>query len=371
MNVFTETETPVTADEATDGPLGDESLAVAQTGAVSFSEVVRAHFDWDRAGCPDGPMRVRFVTKLHAFEEAYGPLTQAYWSTKRASAVGLTEQPRHWAIGLVTDHDAVIRLHRVSDWLAREARIAQLLHHCDTLAIKVSEVLRGTSERIAMQWLYSVESHLLGVIERTHRQPSTPETTKQIEAAYTSQAAELIQVERYYGRAAEKAARIVYFWGMMIGVLFASVIGLLLALILWQTGWFDHPHTLRTETFFVCFIAGGLGAIVSVLMRMSSNRFRVDYEVGRVTIRRLGSFRPVIGCVFGLALYFLFRSTIPRTTLPPEPADRSTAFFFFGILAFLAGFNERWTNVLFGQAEHTIASSLGAADKATADEGED
>ena len=67
VNAFTETETPVTADEATDGPLGDESLAVAQTGAVSFSEVVRAHFDWDRAGCPDGPMRARFVTKLQAF----------------------------------------------------------------------------------------------------------------------------------------------------------------------------------------------------------------------------------------------------------------------------------------------------------------
>jgi hypothetical protein len=368
MNALTETETPGTAAEATDGPLGDESLAVAQTGAVSFSEVVRAHFDWDRAGCPEGPMRARFIAKLQAFEEANGPLTQAYWSTKRASAVGLTEQPRHWAIALVTDHDAIIRLHRVSDWLAREGRIAELLHHCDTLAIKVSEVLRGTSERIAMQWLYSVESHLLGVIERTHRQPSTPETTKQIAAAYTSQAAELIQVERYYGRAAEKAARIVYFWGMMIGVVFASAIGLLLALVLWRTGWFNDPHTLHTETFFACFIAGGLGAIVSVLMRMSSNTFRVDYEVGRVTIRRLGSFRPVIGCVFGLALYFLFRSTISKTTVP---SDQATAFFFFGILAFLAGFNERWTNVLFGEAEHTIASSLGAAEKATAGAGED
>jgi hypothetical protein len=48
------TETPVAADEATNGPIGDESWAIAQTGAVSFSEVVRAHFNWDRAGCPDG-----------------------------------------------------------------------------------------------------------------------------------------------------------------------------------------------------------------------------------------------------------------------------------------------------------------------------
>jgi hypothetical protein len=42
------------------------------------------------------------------------------------------------------------------------------------------------------------------------------------------------------------------------------------------------------------------------------------------------------------------------------PTDKETAFFFFGILAFFAGFNERWTNVLFGKAERTIAGSLGA-----------
>jgi hypothetical protein len=166
----------------------------------------------------------------------------------------------------------------------------------------------------------------------------------------------LIQIEKYYTRAGEKAARIVYFWGMMVGVLVSALLMLGIALGLWRTGWFDQPHTRQVETFFVSYMAGAAGAIVSVLMRMSSNKFRVDFEVGRSTVRRLGSFRPFIGAVFGIALYFLFLSGIPRMQLPD---DKSTTFFFFGILAFLAGFNERWTNVLFGKAERTVAASLG------------
>lgn len=63
-----------------------------------------------------------------------------------------------------------------------------------------------------MQWLYAVQSHLLGFIERTHGRADA----KQLAAVVESQKRELIQIEKYYTRAAEKAARIVYFWGMMV-----------------------------------------------------------------------------------------------------------------------------------------------------------
>jgi len=219
----------------------------------------------------------------------------------------------------------------------------------------VSEVLRGTSERIAMQWIYSVESDLLGFIERARGSTISKDD---LNAVAQSQSLEIIQIEKYYSRAAAKAARIVYFWGMMVGVVVAALLLLALAFPLWRTGWFDQPHTREVETFFVCYMAGGIGAVVSVLMRMSSNKFRVDFEIGRMTVRRLGSFRPFIGCIFGVALYFLIKSGIPNVKLP---ADKTTAFFFLGTLAFLAGFNERWTNVMFGQAERTIAASLSSS----------
>jgi hypothetical protein len=179
--------------------------------------------------------------------------------------------------------------------------------------------------------------------------------TKAIKDVYRTQSDELIEIERYYSRAATKATRIVYFWGSDRRLV-SGALALFLAFLLWRADWFEEPHTRGAQTFFVCYIAGGLGAFVSVLMRMSSNKFRVDYEVGRSTIRRLGSFRPFIGAVFGIALYFLIQSGILQIRLPES---QSSAFFVFAVLAFLAGFNERWTNVIFGKAEHTIATALG------------
>lgn len=325
--------------------------ASAQSGSVCFPELVRAHFNWDRSGQTDSDLERSYRDKLREFEALEGEVSNVYWATRRPSAIALTMKARGPIATFLSDNDSVIRLHRATDWLARERRIADLMHHCDTLAIKVSQVLRGTSERIAMQWIYTVESHLLGFVERTQGRA----TKTELDAVVSSQEQELLQIERYYSRAGEKAARIVYFWGMMLGVVVVALFGLLLAALLWSTGWFAHRHAVGLENFFICFVSGGLGAIVSVLMRMSSNKFPVDYEVGRSTIRRLGSFRPFIGAIFGVAVYFLIRSGIPQVQLPAE----NRAFFYFAIVAFLAGFNERWTNVLFGKAERTIAASIG------------
>ncbi len=349
-----------------EGVIGSENGNGAvdrRSAAGMFAELVRTHHDWERHPNESDAIE-RYQHTLEQFEAFEGEITHVYWSTKRASAVALTVKRRGRLVQWVLDDDAVIRLHRVTDWLEPEYRIAELLHHCDTLAIKVSQVLRGTSERIAMQWIYAVQSHLVGYLERNdhgrkengdHRE-LTPNKKKELNAVIRSQANELIQIERYYAQAAEKASRIVYFWGMMVGAVLSGLIGLGIAGILKNGGWFDAPHTLGAQTFIVCYAAGGLGAIVSVLMRMSSNRFGVDYEVGRATVRRLGSFRPFIGAVFGMALYFLFKSELLHTSVP---SDAGTSFFFFGILAFLAGFNERWTNVLLGKAEKTLAASLG------------
>jgi hypothetical protein len=344
----------VGTEQATNGAARpDDAVTHEQSGGVSFPELVRAHYAWERGGCGDGPEEKRYRELLAAFQKEEGDLVHSYWATKRPSAVGLTIKRNKWLTQLVTDHDCRIRLHRVTDWLARESAIAELLHHCDTLAIKVSEVLRGSSERIAMQWLYTVESHLLGFIERSGGRPDRAA----LKEVVRSQSEELIEIERYYARAATKAARIVYFWGMVVGTLVSAALGLGLAGLLYKSGEFNHPQTLATQTFFLCFVAGTMGAFISVLMRMSSNSFKVDYEVGRSTIRRLGSFRPFIGAIFGIVLFFVVESGLLSIDL--ESKSDSQTFFFYGSLAFLAGFNERFTNVILGKAESTIAPTLG------------
>jgi hypothetical protein len=85
-------------------------------------------------------------------------------------------------------------------------------------------------------------------------------------------------------------------------------------------------------------------------MASSKSRFELEYEVGRKTIRRLGSFRPLIGAIFGVAAYFIVQSGL----LQIEPAE-GNEFFFFTIVAFLAGFSERWTKVIFDGAGSRLA----------------
>jgi hypothetical protein len=98
-----------------------------------------------------------------------------------------------------------------------------------------------------------------------------------------------------------------------------------------------------------------LGAIVSVLSRMAGRGrgFIVDHEIGRWGIQRLGSYRPLIGAIFGLALYFLASTTLVQL----DPNAKTFAFFI--VIAFLAGFSERWAQVVLGGAEQTVRASIG------------
>ena len=346
-------QTEAGASEQAVVPSTAGEFASGQSGAVSFAEVVRVHYEWERAmrrGTPDDALEQLFRDKLREFQQKEGALLHAYWSRRRPSAVALTVRPRRrkpqtlrrwWPLrgrsqridDPLTDPDAIIRLHRVTDWIARDSPIADLLHHCDTLGIRVGEILRGTSERIAMQWIYAVQSHLLGFIERTEGKA----TKAQIDEIVSSQKRELIAIEQYYDRAGDKTARVVYFAGMMLGAFYSAILAGLGALALWLGGWMEQPHVEGIETFFVSYAAGGIGAIVSVMFRMANeDKFAIDYEVGRPTVRKLGAFRPFIGAIFGVAMYFLISSGLPQVEIPND----DTAFFYYGTVAFLAGFAE-------------------------------
>ena len=97
-----------------------------------------------------------------------------------------------------------IRLHAATDWATRDApEISHALHTCETLAIRVSEVLSGTSERIAMQWLLSIAGSLLSVVDGSEKKV---EPARARCKASNRARAELAQVEHYYDRAGRRPA---------------------------------------------------------------------------------------------------------------------------------------------------------------------
>ena len=365
--------TPLATEELHEQLDNGAAIPSSLAGSPLFAELVWAHFRYQRRR--DARRRSddelvaleqAYLDKLKEFQHDVGALEHVYWSTKNASAVGMTvlrpAAPKRSFLGRLLrsldEHDERVQLHRLSDWVTSHApRVADLLHECDLLAIRVGEVLRGTPERIALRWLLGVEAHLLGFIERS-RLPN-----KEAEKALVrEQTAQLAAVERYYHRAASKAGRLVYVTGMLLGLVPVAAVALALALGLWAAGlWGENAQLIVLS---IC--AGTVGALVSAISRMGKperGKFNVDFELGRPLIRRLGFFRPLLGAVVGVALFFLLASGIAQV----EVRD-GKELYYYGFAAFLAGFSERFVNVMFGAAERRLGPRQAGADGDDEDE---
>jgi hypothetical protein len=357
--------------------------ARAQTGGPLFAQLVWAHYQWERdrarkkGAAPDRVLEDRYRDQLAEFEDSEGKLEFVYWSTRSASAVAMSvkPRPRHpgrrlWRRGdsaqefaesrgagapprrapaplRLSEHDEEVRIHRVSDWVTRDAPlIADLLLECDLLAIRVGEVLRGTSERIAMRGLVGIEAHLLGYFER--RRSKTVDRAAERDVV-KRQREQLVKLESYYHGAASKAGRIVYVSGMVSGIVIALLLGGLVGFLLWAA-------ELRGDELLLpllCYGAGALGALVSAISRMGSpvrGDFNIDFELGGPLRRRRGVYRPFVGAVIGVGLYFLLASGILELTI--EEAKEP---YYYGFAAFLSGFSERFATVVFGAAEKRLA----------------
>jgi hypothetical protein len=148
---------------------------------------------------------------------------------------------------------------------------------------------------------------------------------------------------------------------LTFGVLIVALAGLVSAGVLALFGLLDL-HEPAVRRFYASMAAGATGAIVSVLMRMSGvhgNEFKIDHELGSAGVRRLGAFRPLIGAVSGVVVALLAQTTLVAT----QSASVTTAFFI--VVAFLAGFSERWTKVMLEGAMRTVEKPAGDDEKQT------
>ena len=172
---------------------------------------------------------------------------------------------------------------------------------------------------------------------------------KELQAFVVCERAELEQIEAYINGSGERAARIYYIQGMLLGIVPLLALGFLAAFLISLFDALDvHDEGIRA--FFGCAVAGAAGAIVSVLSRMGSRKdnFAIDHEIPRRGLYVLGSYRPIVGAIFGVAMYFLVSTPL----LQIEQETKSFAFYV--TVAFLAGFSERWTRVILDGAQSVI-----------------
>jgi hypothetical protein len=304
---------------------------------VTFPDLVRIHFRWrqalnDGSGVPEAEqahLNREYHDALTRFEDEHGELISAYWCSDVESAVALTAgRPNTgWLRRLLSVSP---KFHRVSDWATKdEPDIARALHHCDELAVRASEVLRGRSRRITIQLVMTSACHLLSLIDARGENP--PQAHK---AAVAIKASQLAELRRDYREAANGDAQLVYFAGMAIGIALLAWLYVIAQNILQGEG-------VEERTIIGCLVAGALGAVVSVIARINSGTFALDFDVARGYTLFLGALRPVIGSIFGLLAYFMLTSGFVNIFELPKKGSLDR-FYFLCVIGFAAGFSERW-----------------------------
>jgi hypothetical protein len=306
---------------------------------VMFPDLVRVHFRWRQSLDEDSTAtdieRAELDREYHEarqrFEHDHGEIVSAYWCAEVESAVALTagRPETGWLRRLLSVSP---KFHRVSDWATRdEPEIARALHQCDELAIRACEVLRGRSRRICIQLVMTSACHLLALVDAQtrHRDPHDHK------AAIAAELHDLAELRHDYRQAANGDAQLVYFGGMVVGIA-----GLALLYIL-AGGILQANESIEDATIVGCLVAGAVGAVVSVIARVNSGSFALDSDVARGYTLFLGGLRPVIGSVFGLLSYFALTSGFVEIFKLPT-ADDTKRFYFLCVIAFAAGFSERW-----------------------------
>jgi hypothetical protein len=348
-----------------------EHVVQPPMGPPSFAELVWAHYLWreqlrNLGATHDGhdldvPLEAAYRRRLAAFQAHNGRIVDAYWCRSEASAVAITAKEPSRVARRVMRRSATMRFHSATDWkTARSPGLAMLLQDCETLAIRVSEVLNGTSQRIAIRWIMSVASFLLARADMEPPRLQDKRRTAATTQARAHVAPELRTIENYYLKAAEKRARMVYVWGMVQGIagfaiLIAAVGGVLAATSR------SSIHDASAQQLAATIVAGAVGALISVLLRMDERRtstFKIDAEIGRRAVRRLGLFRTTVGAILATAIYCTLKAgLLQQITIPTG----TQAIYFFTVIAFFAGFSERWAQIVLGSAENVLTAAAPAA----------
>jgi hypothetical protein len=164
----------------------------------------------------------------------------------------------------------------------------------------------------------------------------------------------LDQAEEFMLRCATRRAQSKYLKGMLLGtVAIGAVIGIV-TVVLGATG----ELTRLGGQLLLVATAGMVGAVVSVLWRMTSGSFRMnlptlDHDMKGTDLRLMAALRPVIGLVFALGAIVLVMGEL----IPLDQQDGSSQSALFAGIGFLAGFSERLAQDMFVRSGQGLAGA--------------
>jgi hypothetical protein len=166
----------------------------------------------------------------------------------------------------------------------------------------------------------------------------------------------LDQAEEFMLRCAARRAQAKYLKGMLTGTALTGGLLGAVTLLLIEGG----DLTRLAGQLLLVATAGAVGAVVSVLWRMTSDSFRMNlptlsHEMKGTDLRLMAGLRPVIGLVFGLASIALVMGAV----IPVDTRTGATQTALFAGIAFLAGFSERLAQDMFVRSGQGITGVMG------------
>jgi hypothetical protein len=315
-----------------------ELAGALKAGRPRFAHVALASY---LARSPDVPeadralLRRNFTDMFERFERSSGRIVSWYMAREVFAAAALT------------DKDGI------SVTLGRElppgsAELVDLIRRCQQVAYTAWHRLNRFDRDQCQTMIFQV-------IEEALRRIDTDGEVRS-DDCIGPLGDRLDQAEEFMLRCATRRAQSKYLKGMLLGTV---AIGAVLAMVTVALVTTDDLTRLGGQLLLVA-TAGTVGAVVSVLWRMTSGSFRMnlptlDHDMKTTDLRLMAALRPVIGLVFALGAIVLVMGEL----IPLDQQDGTSQTALFAGIGFLAGFSERLAQDMFVRSGQGLAGVAG------------
>ncbi len=324
-----------TPEEKATQLVNPEYDSAIRRNSASFVQIVEVWYGKQEKFNKDEATRLSsewyYPKLMEAFRAGHGGITYSYFCSNLFAAVVLTA------------NNELEIVHPVGKALDVE----ELLFKCSMINVEVRRLLKGRDLRTCLEMTYSVTSNLLGVLDTKAGETGDADDGGSQTRALRLLNNEVTRIEKYYIQSAERSAQIDYFIGMLWGVLAVVIVATGVGIALSLTD--ISGHVLRS--IIGCLLAGGAGALVSVMSRMTFGGLNLNYEAGSKLLRLMGAFRPLIGSLLGAALFLSTASGLLPVATPTDPSKQQ---YFYPAIGFLAGFSERWAQDMLVVARRRV-----------------
>jgi hypothetical protein len=296
-----------------------------------------------------------------AFERANGRIENTFFSNSGAVVFWMSHRSRFLSHYMIRRRPVCIKYRTPS---ALEVEFARTLFLADQVITEAKRTLSGRPLILCFEMVFSALAYLFKVAD-----PVVTASSQRAEGHANSLPDEKAETNRivtehlnaarsFYVSVAVRRATLEYVVGMVLGTLVLTVGLLLLA---------PYLERIRVAVNEVVvgssLAAGGMGAILSVMMRMSGGQLTFSADVTRLETVIVGAFRPVVGVLSGFLIYALVNSGLLPLKTPAE-SPGVDGWYFFVTLAFVAGFSERLIQDVIVRAEKQVGQrSEVAADR--------